>query len=77
MDPDKRRATPDEVEKFIYGGKPIDWAHLADIASAAQHGGQIPTHILTSLGIQMNLPDAGLQFPDHDLPDGANEYPGG
>lgn len=37
MDPDKRRATADEVEKFIYGGKPIDWAHLADIASAARH----------------------------------------
>ena len=57
MDPDKRRATAEEVETYVYGGRLIDWSHLRDIASAAQ-------------------PHGVATFP-LDLPDGANEMPGG
>lgn len=78
--PDKRRATADEVEKFIYGGKPLDWAHYADIASAAREHLSMFRHLTPDEDeLFQRLKEERYADDDYDGPGtpGMSEQPGG
>lgn len=70
MDPDKRRPSADEVEKFVYpGGKPVDWAHMTDVASAARPAyTEFPWEMYPELGGTKVRPIASGDTDRHEQP---------